>query len=210
MTSGLNAGEEIVTHGTFTVDAAAQLQGKKSMMNKAGGKTMTGHEGHMGMQENKTSDNSGEMMKMEFSDAFREQFEKGLPAYLKLKDALVASDAKQTSIEAKATMEILKKLDISSLGAMEKSHLSKSIEMLEAISKNRDIENQRGHFVLLNENIVAISSSLNSLGNILYVQQCPMANNNKGAIWISAEKEVRNPYFGNAMLTCGSVLQVIQ
>ncbi|MGY5356141.1 efflux RND transporter periplasmic adaptor subunit [Wenyingzhuangia sp. IMCC45467] len=30
---GLNQGEEIVTQGTFTVDAAAQLQGKKSMMN---------------------------------------------------------------------------------------------------------------------------------------------------------------------------------
>ena len=40
---GLSIGEEIVTKGTFTVDAAAQLQGKKSMMNNTGGKTMTGH-----------------------------------------------------------------------------------------------------------------------------------------------------------------------
>lgn len=40
---GLNNGEEIVTNGTFTVDAAAQLQGKKSMMNTNEGKTMTGH-----------------------------------------------------------------------------------------------------------------------------------------------------------------------
>jgi len=29
---GLTAGDEVVTNGTFTVDAAAQLQGKKSMM----------------------------------------------------------------------------------------------------------------------------------------------------------------------------------
>ena len=48
--SGLQDGEEIVTNGTFTVDAAAQLQGKKSMMNNEGGKTMTGHEGHQGMK----------------------------------------------------------------------------------------------------------------------------------------------------------------
>lgn len=48
--SGLENGDEIVTHGTFTVDAAAQLKGKKSMMNKAGGQTMTGHEGHEGME----------------------------------------------------------------------------------------------------------------------------------------------------------------
>ncbi len=32
--SGLNIGEEIVTDGTFSVDAAAQLAGKPSMMNK--------------------------------------------------------------------------------------------------------------------------------------------------------------------------------
>ncbi|MGB5369140.1 MAG: efflux RND transporter periplasmic adaptor subunit, partial [Flavobacteriaceae bacterium] len=44
--SGLEIGEEIVTNGTFTVDAAAQLRGKKSMMNEDGGKSMTGHEGH--------------------------------------------------------------------------------------------------------------------------------------------------------------------
>ncbi|CAN0604608.1 unnamed protein product, partial [Ectocarpus sp. 12 AP-2014] len=48
--SGLENGDEIVTNGTFTVDAAAQLKGKKSMMNEEGGKTMTGHEGHEGMK----------------------------------------------------------------------------------------------------------------------------------------------------------------
>ena len=33
VTYGLTEGEEIVTHGTFSVDAAAQLEGKPSMMN---------------------------------------------------------------------------------------------------------------------------------------------------------------------------------
>jgi membrane fusion protein, copper/silver efflux system len=32
--SGLTDGEEIVTDGTFSVDAAAQLAGKPSMMNR--------------------------------------------------------------------------------------------------------------------------------------------------------------------------------
>jgi Cu(I)/Ag(I) efflux system membrane fusion protein len=48
---GLQNGDEVVTNGTFTVDAAAQLQGKKSMMNATGGKTMTGHEGHLGCKK---------------------------------------------------------------------------------------------------------------------------------------------------------------
>jgi Cu(I)/Ag(I) efflux system membrane fusion protein len=38
---GLMEGEEIVTNGTFSVDASAQLEGKPSMMNPEGGKTNT-------------------------------------------------------------------------------------------------------------------------------------------------------------------------
>jgi len=45
--SGLNNGDEIVTNGTFTVDAAAQLKGKKSMMNTKVKKQMTGHNNHI-------------------------------------------------------------------------------------------------------------------------------------------------------------------
>jgi membrane fusion protein, copper/silver efflux system len=41
ITDGLKEGEEIVTNGTFSVDAAAQLEGKPSMMNPHGGKTST-------------------------------------------------------------------------------------------------------------------------------------------------------------------------
>jgi Cu(I)/Ag(I) efflux system membrane fusion protein len=39
--NGLSEGEEVVTSGTFSVDAAAQLEGKPSMMNPRGGKTST-------------------------------------------------------------------------------------------------------------------------------------------------------------------------
>jgi Cu(I)/Ag(I) efflux system membrane fusion protein len=39
VTDGLAEGEEIVTNGTFSVDASAQLEGKPSMMNPRGGKT---------------------------------------------------------------------------------------------------------------------------------------------------------------------------
>lgn len=210
VTFGLNAGEEVVTNGTFTLDAAAQLQGKKSMMNKSGGRTTTGHEGHTGMQENNKMETMEHSMEMELPVSFQTSFRQALPAYLKMKDAFVASDSDRIAQEAKTTLEGFRELNESDIGTMEKGHLNKSIEMLEAISKNLDLENQRAHFVILNKNLVALASNLESLDGTVYVQQCPMADNNKGAIWLSTEQEIRNPYFGDVMLTCGSVIEVFK
>ena len=190
VTSGLSNGDEIVNNGTFTVDAAAQLQGKKSMMNQ------------QMMQDESTM--MGDM-EMSFSNAFSSDFNKALPSYLKMKDALVESDAGQVSTFAKATSKKLKEISTSDLGQMEKQHLTKCIEMLDAIATNDILENQRAHFVILNENIVPIAMNIENSTNY-YVQKCPMANNNKGAVWLSTEEEIKNPYYGDAMLTCGSVI----
>jgi hypothetical protein len=54
-----------------------------------------------------------------------------------------------------------------------------------------------------------IKSSKLSAG-ALYLEYCPMANNNEGAFWLSNEKQIKNPYFGDMMLTCGSVKETIQ
>lgn len=43
---GLEDGESIVSNGAFAIDASAQLEGKRSMMNDHAGKAITGHEGH--------------------------------------------------------------------------------------------------------------------------------------------------------------------
>ncbi|WP_294079970.1 efflux RND transporter periplasmic adaptor subunit [Proteiniphilum sp. UBA5384] len=43
---GIEDGDEIVTNGAFTIDASAQLAGKRSMMNDEAGHAVTGHEGH--------------------------------------------------------------------------------------------------------------------------------------------------------------------
>ena len=58
--------------------------------------------------------------------------------------------------------------------------------------------------------MVGLAMNIKSPTDTLYVQKCPMANSNKGAIWISTEKEIKNPYYGDAMLTCGSVIEIIK
>ena len=194
VSTGLNSGEEIVTNGTFTIDAAAQLQGKKSMMNQ-----------QKIQNESATMNN----MKMSFSNVFSTDFNEAIQSYLKMKDAFVASNASQVSTLAKATSEKLKAISTDDLGTMEKQHLTKSIEMLDAIANNDILENQRSHFVILNENILPIAMNIENSINY-YVQKCPMANNNKGAVWLSTEEEIKNPYYGDAMLTCGSVIDTIR
>ena len=39
----------------------------------------------------------------------------------------------------------------------------------------------------------------------VYIEFCPMVDGNKGAYWLSLEKEIRNPYYGESMLKCGEV-----
>lgn len=193
--SGLEYGDEIVTNGTFTVDAAAQLQGKKSMMNK-------------GMEDESTETMTD--MKMEFSTDFQEEFQNALPSYLKMKDAFVDSNAKKVSTFAKETLEKIATIAESDLGKMEKSHFSQIKKMLTAISENDAIENQRDHFVVLNQNMVPIVMNIDAVDPQLYIQKCPMANNNQGAFWLSTTKEIRNPYYGEQMMTCGSVIDSVR
>jgi Cu(I)/Ag(I) efflux system membrane fusion protein len=94
---GLNSGDEVVTNGTFTVDAAAQLRGKKSMMNKGGGKTATGHEGHLGMEtieDINTSEHSDMTERRKVSKDFQNQLKAVFNDYIDLKDAFAKEDSK--------------------------------------------------------------------------------------------------------------------
>ncbi len=190
--SGLSNGDEIVTNGTFTVDAAAQLQGKKSMMNKS-------------MEEDTMK--AIKSMDLSLPKDFQSAFQKSLQPYLEMKDAFVSGDTDKVSAFAKVTSQELKSINSNGLGKMEQSYLDQSINMLRAIAGNGNLENQREHFVILNKNMVVLAMNITGFETEIYVQKCPMANNNKGAKWLSTEKVVRNPYYGKKMLTCGSITE---
>jgi Cu(I)/Ag(I) efflux system membrane fusion protein len=209
--AGLAPGEEIVSNGTFTVDAAAQLQGTKSMMNKTGGKTMTGHEGHLGTSpESSSAGTSDQEMRMSFPATFNEELLKAIPMYLKLKDAFVSGNVKEASSQAEVTSKALAAANTQNLGGMEKSHLEKSIEMLNAIASSDKLEDQRSLFVVLNQNIVPLAMNMENSNTPLFIQKCPMADRNRGAYWMSTDREIRNPYYGDAMMKCGSIVDSIQ
>jgi Cu(I)/Ag(I) efflux system membrane fusion protein len=214
---GLFAGNEIVTNGAFTVDAAAQLQGKKSMMNKDGGKVMTGHEGHLGMDNNasnKQTDHTNMNERLEVSEKFQQQLNSVYNEYINLKDALVKEDSKGASESVKSLLNNLTRVDMKLL-SNNKAHnhwmsLEKEIKSsATSISETSDIKAQRDHFKHLSSHLIN-AVQLFGVNEKVYLEFCPMADNNKGAFWLSKEEKVINPYFGDAMLTCGEVKQIIE
>jgi Cu(I)/Ag(I) efflux system membrane fusion protein len=212
---GLKNGDEVVTNGTFTVDAAAQLQGKKSMMNADGGKTMTGHEGHLGMQKNNSKKKDDKIShsemneRLEVSNKFQKQLKQVFDSYILLKDALVNDNSNDAQLAAKKIGQNLTKIDMKLLSG-EKAHNHWITIQKELKTSANDIENsseiatQRGHFKHLSAHMIS-SVQLFGINQEVYSEFCPMADNNKGAFWLSLEKEIRNPYYGEAMLKCGEV-----
>ena len=214
---GLNNGDEIVTNGTFTVDAAAQLQGKKSMMNKEGGKVTTGHEGHLGMEETATVNNenhSNMNERVKVSKDFQDQLKVVFNDYINLKDALVKDDSKNVIAESKRLLDNLSKVDMKQLKNNEAHNHWMSLEKeikasATSISNTSDIKEQRNHFKHLSSHLKN-AIQLFGINKKVYNLFCPMADNNQGAYWLSKVQKVANPYFGDAMLTCGEVKQTIE
>ncbi|WP_299528673.1 efflux RND transporter periplasmic adaptor subunit [uncultured Lutibacter sp.] len=220
---GLNSNEEIVTNGTFTVDAAAQLQGKKSMMSPEGGRVVTGHENHIGMQDSKNTQEENEVEKtakvavietIKVATKFQNQLSTVFTDYLAIKDALTKDNVKASQNAAFIFNENLNKVDMSLLKD-NKSHtiwmpLLKDLNTSSnEISKLTDIKKQREYFISLSNDI---SKSVEAFGvnKKVYKQFCPMANNDKGAYWLSVDENIKNPYFGEAMLKCGSTTSIIE
>ncbi|MFD2552248.1 efflux RND transporter periplasmic adaptor subunit [Bizionia sediminis] len=201
---GLYVGNEIVTNGTFTVDAAAQLQGKKSMMNKDTKK------GGMEVQNKKWE---AKNERVNVSKVFQNQLKTVFNKYVLVKDALVQDDAKTVQSQSN---ELLKHVSIMDMKLLQDHDVHNHWKVLEtdikaaamAISKTTEIKAQRRYFKDLTTPL-ANAIKVFGVNKKVYHQYCPMAENNTGAYWLSKEETVLNPYFGDAMLTCGEVKQVI-
>ncbi|MEQ9442773.1 MAG: DUF3347 domain-containing protein [Cyclobacteriaceae bacterium] len=119
--------------------------------------------------------------------------------YIHLKEALVAS---QTDEAKKAATKLEASLGSVNNGQEAKAGATKVVSAT-------TLDDQRKAFASLsNEMASLVKSGELSMGEV-YLEYCPMANNNAGAYWLSNQKEIKNPYFGDKMLKCGSVKETI-
>ncbi|MEN3322210.1 efflux RND transporter periplasmic adaptor subunit [Mariniflexile soesokkakense] len=217
VTNGLRNGDEIVTNGAFTVDAAAQLQGKKSMMNQKGGKTTTGHEGHHRMEEampTKESNHANVNGRIKVPNGFQNQLKEVFISYIDLKDGLAKDNSKEVVKQSRILLTELGKIDMKLLKDNNAHSHWMSLEKELKLSANSiiattDLEEQRSHFKHLSTHLGSVILRF-GINEKVYNQFCPMADDNKGAYWLSKEEKVINPYFGASMISCGEVKQVIE
>ena len=199
--SGLEYGEEVVTNGAFVIDASAQLNNQVSMMNKNVMAKNAIHSTHLPDYTSTTP------------QIFNEQLTAIASTYLLLKDALVASDQQKAAENVKTILDNTEKVDMSLV--KDKAHIywMEQLKAIQAhgkkIGESEDIEEQRKQFDFLSQALIKSLKVFGVEGDTFYVQHCPMANDNDGADWLSKHEKILNPYFGEKMLTCGTVQDTI-
>ena len=147
------------------------------------------------------------------SAEFRQQLGKVVEGYLAMQQALAEDDPKQAVAASRKMLEALAAVDMKLLQGDEHTAWMKTSEELKRIlARGRQaggIEPARKEFALLSEEMMAAAKQFGVPGVSLYQFKCPMAFNSRGATWLQADDETRNPYFGAAMLRCGEVMEVL-
>ncbi|WP_134091801.1 DUF3347 domain-containing protein [Olivibacter sp. XZL3] len=121
-------------------------------------------------------------------------------AYINVKDALVASDPKLAGEASNKLSESLKGIHGCENTAIAAQELANST----------DLALQRSAFSSISKDLIAMYQRPSLSAGKIYVIHCPMYNNNEGGDWLSTSPEIKNPYFGEEMLTCGTVTQEIE
>ncbi|SFN80966.1 membrane fusion protein, Cu(I)/Ag(I) efflux system [Algoriphagus ornithinivorans] len=185
--SGLQAGEEIVTNGVFAIDAAAQLSGNFSMMNRP------------------------ETRSLEVSSAFRDQITQIADAYFRVKNGLVSDQLNQSQKDLTEVKKAVSQVDMKLVeGKAHDSWMKVQAQLNAAVGnmeKASSIDEARKGFSSLSEAVLEMTELFGLNKEAVYKDYCPMAFGNQGAFWLSERKDITNPYFGASMLTCGEVKQ---
>ncbi len=133
-----------------------------------------------------------------------------LTAYYSVKDALITGDAKAVAAAAAQLLQTINSVNKSTLPQKDQQAFKVLQDKLafdsRHISESTDINHQREHFTSLSANLFTLAKQAHLSQQPIYEDYCPM----KKAYWLSSDQAIKNPYFGNSMLTCGKVSATLQ
>ena len=180
-------------HGCCQYDRVAKIPVKEEM------KMKENHSNHTDMTSTEITDSN--------------QLDGVYKNYFALKDALVKTDGEAASKVAKALFTSINSVEMGKLEMDVHAVWMKVLTDLKADAKNiadaKEIAKQRNHFITLSKNMYALMS-ISKTETPTYYQFCPMANDGKGANWLSKENTVKNPYYGSKMMSCGKTVEIIK
>jgi uncharacterized protein YdbL (DUF1318 family) len=145
------------------------------------------------------------------SSAFNDQFVNFLNNYYHLKDAFLLSNDSMAITSANvlaASADRLTLKDVkadSSIIQMAGGYVGTVSSEAKALAQEKNIEAKRKSFQMISDAMYDLVRTVRFDKEVVYHQFCPMAFNDAGAYWLSASSDVKNPYFGKKMLTCGEV-----
>ncbi len=125
-----------------------------------------------------------------------------LAFYYNLKDALISSNANTAAVSAAAFINAINGTDKEIIKEESRTAL---LSDATTISQTKDPKLQREKFATLSANLLVLAKTMKLTTEPAYLQYCPM----KKAVWLSNTKAIKNPYYGSAMLTCGSIKETL-
>lgn len=130
-----------------------------------------------------------------------------IASYLQLKNALVADNSQDAAKAGTTIIAAFDGFDASVLSEEQQKEyhdiVENAREQAEHIIANADkMHHQRVHFETISKDFTDLIAIIGT-DRPLYQDFCPMYNNNKGGYWISEIKDIKNPFFGSEMMTCG-------
>ena len=202
----------VVAIAFITLTAVSCKDNKKEKMNEESHSEM-GHDNSDGHHDNDSSemnhDDTGESNEMMHSNTQDSGVSQVVSDYMALKDALVETNKDAAAKAGNKLNNTLSTFDVSSYTSEQQDELKDILEdakeQAEHIGKS-EMDHQREHFKTLSKDMIDMVA-ITGTTTTLYQQFCPMYD--KGSAWLSMSKDVKNPYYGEKMLTCGKVQKEI-
>ncbi len=123
--------------------------------------------------------------------------------YLSIKNSLVKDDA---SAAAKSANDFIKTASAIDYKILSEGNVEVLRSLATSISTAKTIDAQRESFHQLSENMILLSEKIKLSEKPVFIQYCPMAEGS----WLSDAAQIRNPYYGASMLSCGEVKKVVK
>ena len=156
---------------------------------------------------------TGKPVKINVNMDFTMQLNTVFDQYIALKDAFVQGDIENVKQAAQKVQQSLTNVDMKLLSGDAHMQWMDSLgrldNLLKQIESSNVLEGQRKDFSDFSNEFYKVIKTFGLMGKTVYYQFCPMAFNEKGAFWLCNTQEIRNPYFGDQMLTCGEIKETL-